>query len=178
MSQRFLWTSTINSEVNILQLLNCYRNALSENSSGKTSPEIYWNCKQTCVVLTRWFWYAVTAVNDVSGKTNARKLRNSRSSLIAFWGRYTMWKRGWYRCIELRIIWKEFFSKETFHMSHEVPTCPCSSSWLFVNFSLSNEIVCFIQVVPLAGESGWTWILGGEIGSAFPATTQLDVWNA
>ena len=34
------------------------------------------------------------------------------------------------------------------------------------------------QSVTFAGESGWTWILGGELGSALPATTQLEVWNA
>ena len=32
--------------------------------------------------------------------------------------------------------------------------------------------------VTLAGLSGCTWILGGELGSALPATTQLEVWNA
>ena len=58
------------------------------------------------------------------------------------------------------------------------PTCPLSSSWLFVNLSLSKDTTCFIHWAPLAGESGWTWILGGELGSALPATTQLLVWNA
>ena len=37
---------------------------------------------------------------------------------------------------------------------------------------------CFIQCAPLAGESGWRCILGGELGSALPATTQLEVWKA
>lgn len=54
-------------------------------------------------------------------------------------------------------------------------TCPLSSNWLFVNFNLSKEITCFIHVWPLAGESGWTCILGGEIGSALPATIQLEL---
>lgn len=54
-------------------------------------------------------------------------------------------------------------------------TCPFSSSWLFVNLSLSNDTICFIQLLPGAGESGWTWIRGGEIGSALPATTQLEL---
>lgn len=54
-------------------------------------------------------------------------------------------------------------------------TCPFSSSWLFVNFNLSNDTICFIHVLPGAGESGCTWIRGGEIGSALPATTQLEL---
>lgn len=33
--------------------------------------------------------------------------------------------------------------------------------WLLVNFNLSKLTTCFIQCNPLAGESGWTWILGG-----------------
>lgn len=57
-------------------------------------------------------------------------------------------------------------------------TCPLSSSWLFVNFNLSKEIGCFIQWAPLAGLSGCTWILGGDTGSARPATTQALLWNA
>ena len=54
-------------------------------------------------------------------------------------------------------------------------TCPLSSSWLLVSFSLSNETTCFVHWEPLAGESGWTWILGGELGSDLPATTQLEL---
>lgn len=54
-------------------------------------------------------------------------------------------------------------------------TCPLSSSWLLVSFSLSNETTCFVHCEPLAGESGWTWILGGELGSDLPATTQLEL---
>ena len=48
------------------------------------------------------------------------------------------------------------------------------TNWAFV-----SKIACLESYsVTLAGESGWTWILGGEFGSAFPATTQLEVWNA
>lgn len=36
-----------------------------------------------------------------------------------------------------------------------VLTCPLSSRRLLVNFSLSNETICFIHCAPLAGESGW-----------------------
>lgn len=57
-------------------------------------------------------------------------------------------------------------------------TCPLSSSWLFVSFNLSKEIGCFIQWAPFAGLSGCTWILGGDTGSARPATTQALLWNA
>ena len=57
-------------------------------------------------------------------------------------------------------------------------TCPFSSNWLLVSLSLSKETTCFIHWAPFAGESGWTWIRGGELGSALPATTQLEVWNA
>ena len=45
------------------------------------------------------------------------------------------------------------------------------SSKCYIQNSLTNKAT-------FAGESGWTWILGGELGSALPATTQLDVWNA
>lgn len=55
-------------------------------------------------------------------------------------------------------------------------TCPLSSNWLLVSLSLSKDTTCFIQWVPLVGESGWTWILGGEFGSAFPATIQLELF--
>lgn len=54
-------------------------------------------------------------------------------------------------------------------------TCPLSSSWLFVNLTLSNETICFVQWEPLAGESGWTCILGGVEGSPLPAMTQLEL---
>lgn len=37
---------------------------------------------------------------------------------------------------------------------------------------------CFIQCAPLAGLSGCTWILGGDTGSARPATTQALLWKA
>ena len=54
-------------------------------------------------------------------------------------------------------------------------TWPLSSNWLLVSLSLSKEMSCFIQWAPLAGDSGWTWILGGELGSAFPATTHEEL---
>lgn len=54
-------------------------------------------------------------------------------------------------------------------------TCPLSSIWLLVSFNLSKETTCFIHCAPVAGLSGWTWILGGDTGSAFPATTQLEL---
>lgn len=82
---------------------------------------------------------------------------------------------------------KEIISKILFLMRYYIfcyrewfdrLTCPLSSSWLFVNFNLSKEIGCFIQWAPLAGLSGCTWILGGDTGSARPATTQALLWNA
>lgn len=56
-------------------------------------------------------------------------------------------------------------------------TWPLSSIWLLVNFSLSNETTCFNHCPPDAGESGWICTLGGDIGSDFPATTQLELYN-
>lgn len=56
-------------------------------------------------------------------------------------------------------------------------TWPFSSNWLLVNFNLSNEIICFIHVLPGAGESGCKCMRGGDTGSALPATTQLELWN-
>ena len=54
-------------------------------------------------------------------------------------------------------------------------TCPFSSSKLLVNFSLSKETTFFIHAAPVWGESGWTWKRPGQCGSAFPATTQLEL---
>lgn len=54
-------------------------------------------------------------------------------------------------------------------------TWPFSSSWLLVSFSLSKDTICFIQLAPAAGESGCTWILGGDMASALPATTQQEL---
>lgn len=53
--------------------------------------------------------------------------------------------------------------------------CPLSSSWLLVSLSLSKEMTCLDHWAPEAGESGWTWTLGGDTGSAFPATTQVEL---
>lgn len=74
---------------------------------------------------TRWFWYAVTAVNRVSGKMNTLKfcVRWPCAACAALKGCWTWpgtclapvsdtgtcstWKRGWYRCIEFRMIWRK-----------------------------------------------------------------------
>lgn len=40
-------------------------------------------------------------------------------------------------------------------------TCPCWSSVLLVSLSFKKETDCFIQWLPLAGESGWTYVLQG-----------------
>lgn len=60
-------------------------------------------------------------------------------------------------------------------LSHRLPTWPLSSSWLLVNFNLSKDTTCFIHWAPVAGESGCTCMRGGEMGSALPATTQLEL---
>lgn len=39
-----------------------------------------------------------------------------------------------------------------------------------MSLSLSKEVTCLVQAEPLAGESGCTWMRGGELGSALPAT--------
>jgi len=52
-------------------------------------------------VLTFSFWYAVTAMNSVSLKTYVRNVEygSFRMSLAR-----TRWNRGWYLCIEFRIV--------------------------------------------------------------------------
>lgn len=120
----------------------------------------------------------MTAVNAVSGNTNVLKLSPQLSSepLVVFGGKKTIWNLGWYRCIELRIIWKKKCNYNKQYRSNIIIlTCPLSSNWLFVNFSLSKDTVCFIHCAPVAGLSGCTCILGGETGSALPATTQLEL---
>lgn len=52
------------------------------------------------------FWYAVTAINSVSRKTNVLNAAygNFEISLAR-----TRWNRGWYLCIELRIVWNDIY---------------------------------------------------------------------
>ena len=47
-------------------------------------------------------------------------------------------------------------------------TWPLSSRRWLVSLSLSKDTICFIHCVPLAGESGCTWIRPGMCGSALP----------
>ena len=55
----------------------------------------------------------------------------------------------------------------------KILTCPClSSEILFVSFNLWKETTFCIHCSPVAGLSGWMYILFGISGSAFPATTQ------
>lgn len=107
-------------------------------------------------------------MNCVSGNVKVLKLMLSLHSFIAchdlrvhaISGRKITCNRGWYLCMEFKII------------------CPLSSNWLLVSFTRSNEISGWRnQTDPLAGESGWTWIRGGVQESAFPATTQLELKN-
>jgi len=54
------------------------------------------------IYVTLSFWYAVTAMNCVSGKQN---VRTAPDDAILMTSRVlTMWKRGWYLCIEFRIV--------------------------------------------------------------------------
>ena len=55
-------------------------------------------------------------------------------------------------------------------LSSEPLTNPCLSEILFVSFSLWKETTFCIHCSPVAGESGWMYILLGISGSAFPAT--------
>lgn len=59
----------------------------------------------------------------------------------------------------------------------KILTYPCLSEILFVSFSLWNETDFCIQCSPVAGESGWMYILFGISGSALPATIHLELWN-
>ena len=43
--------------------------------------------------------------------------------------------------------------------------------------SFWNDINCFSQTAPVAGESGWTYNLPGRCGSALPVTTHSESWN-
>ena len=52
-------------------------------------------------------------------------------------------------------------------------TKPCLSVMLLVSFSLWNETTFCIHCSPVAGLSGWIYILLGISGSALPATIHL-----
>jgi len=74
-------------------------------------------------------------------------------------------------------FYREKYNKLYLH-NRILHTCPLSSIWLLVNLSLSNDTTCFNHCPPDAGESGWMWTLGGDIGSDFPATTQLELYHS
>ena len=48
---------------------------------------------------------------------------------------------------------------------------------LLVSLSLWKETTLFIHCSPVAGESGWMYILLGISGSALPETIHLLLWN-
>lgn len=56
-------------------------------------------------------------------------------------------------------------------------TNPCLSEILLVSFSLWNVTTFDIHCSPVAGLSGWIYILFGISGSAFPATIHRELWN-
>lgn len=56
-----------------------------------------------CVKSTLWFWYDVTAMKAVSEKTWVQKAVFFEPKPL-FSSALTMWRRGWYLCMELRII--------------------------------------------------------------------------
>lgn len=62
-------------------------------------------------LVINWFWYAVTAVNTVSGNTNVlwSNSCNSFGVVGIFRPGYNRTKciRGWYRCIEFNTIWNQ-----------------------------------------------------------------------
>ena len=57
------------------------------------------------MIFTLGLWYAVTAINSVSGNTCVENvlLRNDSGELSLA---CTAWILGWYLCIEFRITWK------------------------------------------------------------------------
>ena len=62
----------------------------------------YLSKEEQILIPTLGLWYAVTAINSVSGKTCVEKvlLRSDSGELSLAW---TAWILGWYLCIELRI---------------------------------------------------------------------------
>lgn len=56
-------------------------------------------------------------------------------------------------------------------------TNPCLSEMLLVSFSLWKVTTLDIHCSPVAGLSGWMYILFGISGSAFPATIHRELWN-
>lgn len=74
------------------------------------------------VGITCWFWYAVTVVKTVSGKENAltpspvgTALTGESSSPHSL--RMT-WTRGWYLCMECRMIWKTLHRASVFRVGN------------------------------------------------------------
>lgn len=58
-----------------------------------------------------------------------------------------------------------------------VLTNPCLSEMLLVSLSLWKATGLAIHCSPVAGLSGWIYILLGISGSALPATIQRELWN-
>ena len=61
-------------------------------------------CVRACVTL--WFWYDVTAMNAVSGKERVQNAVFLEPKPL-FSSAFTTCSRGWYLCIEFRMIWKQ-----------------------------------------------------------------------
>ena len=59
---------------------------------------------RACVTL--WFWYDVTAMKAVSGKERVQNAVFLEPKPL-FSSAFTTCSRGWYLCIEFRMIWRE-----------------------------------------------------------------------
>lgn len=67
---------------------------------------------------------------------------------------------------------RKFYRREAMKLTN-----PCLSEMLLVSFSLWKVSTLDIHCSPVAGLSGWMYILFGISGSAFPATIHRELWN-
>lgn len=92
-----------------------------------SSSGVHFKRKSGCVEVscaTCWFWYAVTVVNTVSGKEKVRvpspagmALTGDNSSPHSL---LITWTRGWYLCIECRMIWTREGGKKFFQVLNDI----------------------------------------------------------
>ncbi|TNN51229.1 hypothetical protein EYF80_038549 [Liparis tanakae] len=96
---------------------------------------------------------AVTAVKTVSTKTKVRNSSDLRLSSEAVWSFFLMmWTRGWYLCIELRMICRGRAEPRINGGGEEERT----------GSTTPLETICFTSCSPVNGESGCTYNLQEE----------------